>query len=734
LTINITIFSREKAFLLLLLQSTLFLLFSVNLAWSSENEGRPGYLNVTSSQFGAKGDGITDDWQAIMKAIDVGCKAYDLNGTTAPNRIPVFIPPGQYAISRPIRIGCPGLQLFGAGPTASRLLPRYDGPAIIAEAYGSNNAKLLADDPPWQADHPYREGDEVKDSNGNIEVVTSHGRSGDRQPGWAVGQAASTRDGSIAWILETIGTHLVSGAGSAFTSSSRSQIILNDAITMNIDGLPQVTLEGFFLLAPYEARNVTFWSSWPSSPETHGTPRAFELAVCGACSPPGGLLGSLRVNGAIYVLRSSQSVSPNTVHHIALSYDGSYIRLLLDGTLVAVQAARGTVTTSPFETWSIPVTANSWPDLNNGSQSQETVLYDSLRISKSARYTCDGSTSIRRSCFAKPTAKLPTDVDSLLLLNFPTDVPDGTVGAVEGTAANKPAYLAVRGSGAVNHIAEVRVHDLELCGSHADGVFATWTPNSRWDDLYCTAGATYGFNLYNNDWEDRMSNDYVFGATEGYEFGGSDNDVSVINARADGDRVGFNVAGGEASFWFPIFVDRGNVIYPFIFDTQATVIRPYIDDETPNGDFRGAVYSENPWSPVTIIGGELDVPRSSVPENVIVVNGGQPVIVEGSSVWGNNPRIVHVISKPVSPVIFRDLSLPPVYILSDEAGQALLRQGEAAPTATFGALPTTPMNNGLRMYCSDCDAPTNPPGVCTSDRSRSGSFADAINQKWICIY
>ena len=720
--------------MLLSCQSLLFLILTANVGWAAENEGRSGYLNVTSSQFGAKGDGLTDDWQAIMKAIDVGCRAHDLKGATSPSRTPVFIPPGQYAISRPIRIGCPGLQFFGAGPTASRLLPRYDGPAIIAEAYGTNNAQLLADDPAWQADHPYRAGDEVKDSGGNIEVVLSPGKSGERRPEWAVRQAASTKDGSVIWILETIGTQLVNGGGSAITSNSRSQIILNDAITMNINGLSQVTLEGFFLLAPYEPNNVTFWSSWPSSPEVHGIPRTFELAVCGACSSPGNLQGSLRVNGISHVLHSSHVVSPNVVHHIAESYDGSYIRLLMDGTLVAVQAATGPVTTSPFETWSLPVTSNNWPDLNNGSSFGHTVFYDSLRISETARYTCDGSTSIGRSCFAKPTAKLSADGDALLLLNFPTDSPDGTVSAVEGNRTNYPAFLAARGSNGTNHIAEVRVHDLELCGSKADGLFAAWAPNSRWDDLYCTSGSAYGFDLYNNDWEDRMSNDYVFGAVEGYEFGGSDNDVSVINARADGNRVGFNVAGGEVSFWFPIFVDRGNAIYPFIFDTQATVVRPYIDDETPNSDFRGAVYSENTWSPVTIMGGELDVPRSSVPENVIAINGGQPVIVEGSSVWGNNPRIVHVISKPVSPVIFRDLSLPPAYILTDEAGQALLRQGEAAPTATFGSLPTTPMIDGLRMYCSDCDAPTNPPGGCTSGRSRTGAFADTVNHRWVCTF
>jgi len=46
--------------------------------------------------FGAKGDGVTDDWVAIMAAF---------NWTTSPNRGTIFFPPGTYYVSQPIDVG-----------------------------------------------------------------------------------------------------------------------------------------------------------------------------------------------------------------------------------------------------------------------------------------------------------------------------------------------------------------------------------------------------------------------------------------------------------------------------------------------------------------------------------------------------------------------------------------------------------------------------------------------------
>jgi hypothetical protein len=50
---------------------------------------------------------------------------------------------------------------------------------------------------------------------------------------------------------------------------------------------------------------------------------------------------------------------------------------------------------------------------------------------------------------------------------------------------------------------------------------------------------------------------------------------------------------------------------------------------------------------------------------------------------------------------------------------------------TFVKLPGTVVN-GMRVYCSNCDPPANPPVTCTSAGARTGAFADGVNNQWLC--
>jgi hypothetical protein len=51
---------------------------------------------------------------------------------------------------------------------------------------------------------------------------------------------------------------------------------------------------------------------------------------------------------------------------------------------------------------------------------------------------------------------------------------------------------------------------------------------------------------------------------------------------------------------------------------------------------------------------------------------------------------------------------------------------------TFAKLPGTVVN-GMRVYCTNCDPPANPPVACTSSGVRTGAFADGINNSWLCV-
>ncbi len=78
----------------------------------------PKVANARSAQFGAKGDGKTDDTEALQKAIDASEW--------------VFLPKGEYAISRPLRLG-PRTRLFGVTNLLSVIVPLVEGSFVYAD-------------------------------------------------------------------------------------------------------------------------------------------------------------------------------------------------------------------------------------------------------------------------------------------------------------------------------------------------------------------------------------------------------------------------------------------------------------------------------------------------------------------------------------------------------------------------------------------------------------------------
>ena len=101
------------------------------------------------------------------------------------------------------------------------------------------------------------------------------------------------------------------------------------------------------------------------------------------------------------------------IHHVALTYDGSTLRLFIDGVLAASTAASGSWTIPPYESFEL---ADQSPSTYLGMSTTTNVtpaFYDSIRISNTARYT---------SNFTPPTAKFTADANTMFLENFPTNV------------------------------------------------------------------------------------------------------------------------------------------------------------------------------------------------------------------------------------------------------------------------------------------------------------------------
>jgi hypothetical protein len=73
-----------------------------------------GIVNVRAEPYSARGDGVSDDTEAIQKALD--------------EHESVLLPKGRYRVSRPLRLG-PRSALFGVNPAYSVLLPLQTVPA-----------------------------------------------------------------------------------------------------------------------------------------------------------------------------------------------------------------------------------------------------------------------------------------------------------------------------------------------------------------------------------------------------------------------------------------------------------------------------------------------------------------------------------------------------------------------------------------------------------------------------
>lgn len=101
----------------------------------------PVVVNVNVREFGAKGDGATDDTLAIQGAINY----------VAGNGGQVFIPSGTYMISTPLQINTNGVALVGAARGSSdsnlgtiiRAFPGYTGSALIHVSQGGTPSQPL---------------------------------------------------------------------------------------------------------------------------------------------------------------------------------------------------------------------------------------------------------------------------------------------------------------------------------------------------------------------------------------------------------------------------------------------------------------------------------------------------------------------------------------------------------------------------------------------------------------
>jgi hypothetical protein len=713
-----------------------------------------GVINVKAPPYGAKGDCTTDDTAAIQSAINAACAVNPSNQENIP---PVYLPPtpypGCYRITAPLLIDCSDLHVFGGGRMNTVLMPIFYGPDLIVQSAPTSNPPLASSvTATWQANHAYPQFSELRDSNGNIEVATGGGTSGSgSHPTWPTTQGATVADGSVTWTLEVIGSQLASGTGSAYDTVNNSAPVLDLGWTgppMNLSGLSAFTVETYLdaVGSSFCGNNYcNIIGSYVNAPGSGAAGNvgggAFDLYVNPFSTPANELQADIKIGGTHYGLSDTASLTTNVTHHIALTYDGSTVRLFKDGVMVASTAASGTLTQGYYETVMFPgltpLGTALWPGNNPGAAGHGFVngYYDSVRISNSARYTAN---------FTRPTAKFAVDGNSLLLLNFGASPAGTVIGNTNSLLANTrlDAFFPIEVGSFMNRI---HLDNLEYCpgGSGGGGLWAVWAVNSRFEDLHCSFQSEIAVELWDNDFQDTLRNIFAFGGNGrtnyGFVFANQSNGNDYNRLQCDGQTGGCIIQqGSSGSYELPIFTDRGSYIYPLIIGGRAVLRDPFSDMESANSLFLADVLALNSWAPIVIHGGELDTPNASGAH--FAINGGQPISDVGTSLGGTaSAEIVNVISNPTSPVTIRDAVLPSGVPLTNpgKLAQVYANVGGSVSGLTvstgikFASLPA-PVVNGASFYCPDCDPPANPPTACTSSGAKSGAWVHGINSTWIC--
>jgi hypothetical protein len=708
-----------------------------------------GMISVKGPPYLAKGDGATDDTAAIQSAINAACAA------SGANKPEVYLPatPGGmfYKTTAPILINCP-IRFEGAGWQQTQIKQNYFGPTIIAQEAETGWKPPLTSSisVTWQASHSYPKLQDIVDSNGNIEVQESASActSGSgSHPTWPTTQPNTVTDNTCTWALATTGgaKSIASGSGGSldaadpeffngagYGSNNATTEIMNPAnLESALNGLAHFTVE--FYVEPFGTDgggfgNFNLIGIHPGLPQSsNAAALVFELDGSGCSNGANCVSGGADIGGSFVWANAGgggTGLSVNKIHHVALTYDGSTLRLFIDGILQNSHSASGNWTIPAFESFEL---ADQSPGIYLASGNGTPVMpafYDSIRISNTARYT---------SNFTPPTAKFANDGNTVFLENFPSGTPTGTLEAITNSTN---AFIPIETSNGAADLDQVTISNLSLSDN---GIWATWMLNSTIENIQIQGAGRTCVTLANTDFQDTIRRVLCgvvpFAKTNvGFLFLNQSNNNVYDHLQCDGQYSCIGQVSGSGHYIVPDFTDRGYAFAPLYFiQAQALVDSPELDIEDTATNQIAAVYSNGAYAPIVINGGQLT--SGATGNAYLAISGGAPFIVNGTMFgFGSPAELLNVIANPLSPVEARDV-VQPNGLAPTNAGKSWWMNesvGGQDIGVQFADLPGTVIN-GVRRYCVDCDPPANPPVACTSAGTKTGAWINGLNNTWICV-
>ena len=560
-----------------------------------------------------------------------------------------------YLLCAPIEINC-NLTLQGAGSQYTHFTSNYIGPDFLVQAFNPAAPSFLTSGPhpSWAVSTSVSIYSEILDANGHLQVAATSGLTGTSPPAWAITPGTSTMDGTVRWMLTLPGPSLVPGPGAAFDGlMPGSWIDLDSLPTLNVNGLAALTIEFFVDDVGFNTQSAQLIvSSQRAAPDQVSGGAFLVSQTC--WNGPSSCRLSAGINTSVTGLVSvSAPLILNVLHHVAAVYDGTALRLYIDGVQTGSTPASGTIEQHVFENVAVGQYRAVWPAANPYVDAIQGYV-DSLRISDTVRYSAS---------FTPPATKLTNDSQTLLLLNFESGSTPGTYLAHDGTDVHGRSniYIPYETSDSEHEIAGASIAGMDLCQDDGDGIYSTWTVYSTFRDLACTYMDQYTMDLQDNDYEDYISQVYSGASYPGVQgkvrtsgafiFGNQSGANEYDHVRCDDATACIIENGGSGLYESPIATDRGDYVYPFIVNGgAATFLAPYTDFEAPDDNFRGSIYSEGTWGAgVSIIGGFLMDPKPKH-SHFVVQKGGAPVFVQSTDFSGGPNFVVRIMEPPTSPV------------------------------------------------------------------------------------
>ena len=434
------------------------------------------------------------------------------------------------------------------------------------------------------------------------------------------------------------GPALATGAGNSMYLDGTLNYLLNlrEGGAVELNGRSAVTVELFY--KPNFSVSAGQYNIISSSGSVTGPDGTTSISI--QHTDGDSITGVVCVGGAMRTLQSPANVvMSGTVTHIALTYDGSTIRLFVNGVLKASQAATGTITQKVAEDFVIGPKVNGFMETTFVNFMTKGWV-DSVRISATARYT---------SNFTAPTAKATNDGNTLLLLNFDNNYDEFTVA---NTMYGQQHLFIHRFGGGMGQVGNFQLADMAFIGTGPEFIYMI---SSAIDNVQVTASRR-GFTFINNCYLNRLNSLRVVGQML------TQFDVAVGAASGVLTFQDLSISGAH----YPLYVDTSSVeisglwlettngtevgaVFKGDMNTSILINQPQISAETNPTTMRNVIDVVGVGS-LLMNGGIIETSNGA--PHVYVAGGGSVTHVGGSySLIGTAPANVYqIVSAPVNGV------------------------------------------------------------------------------------